>query len=580
MAIVKDLGVVTAYAYAVQGGYEGTEAEFTEMLGQAGVTLEQLENLTAVATTLSEGSEATASYSEGVLTFGIPRGNTGATGPQGPQGVQGETGNGISSITKTATAGLVDTYTITFTDGATTTFTVTNGADGDIINVAAAFDATKAYAVGDMVLYQGTLYAFTAAHAAGAWVGTDAQAVILADQVTELKDDLNYRVSETEITYTFVRPYYWNVETETAVNTKLTGSNWVAGYPIPVNAGEKYRIKACQGNTNKTRIWIFADDDNNIIQMANNYYGTDYHEETVVAPEGATRLLITSTSSAVGAVEPYAWCYKISAKIGEWPLEGKLLSLLGDSISAYTGTIPEGNTPYYTGSNSGVTSPDQMWWKILCNETGMTPCVINGWSGSGINWQTDSVHENIVPMSDDSRCSALNDGTNTPDIILIAGGLNDYTYAEYAQNEPLEWNGQSIPEYTEPTAGKKVYASFTEAYVAMIKKIQTNYPNAIVIALSTWFTMRGTDNGYVLTHSVGQNIYTQQNYNDKIKYVAEQMHIPYIDVSNIGFNRNNFYPTYASDSSTIPTHPNAAGHAVMGKAIAKKIMNLVTGYMH
>ena len=46
------------------------------------------------------------------------------------EGLKGEPGNGISSITKTNTEGLVDTYTITFTDGTTTTFTVTNGKDG------------------------------------------------------------------------------------------------------------------------------------------------------------------------------------------------------------------------------------------------------------------------------------------------------------------------------------------------------------------------------------------------------------------------------------------------------------------
>ena len=43
------------------------------------------------------------------------------------KGDQGETGNGIVSITLTGTAGNVDTYTITFTDGTPTTFTVTNG---------------------------------------------------------------------------------------------------------------------------------------------------------------------------------------------------------------------------------------------------------------------------------------------------------------------------------------------------------------------------------------------------------------------------------------------------------------------
>ena len=42
-----------------------------------------------------------------------------------------ENGKGITSIAKTATAGLVDTYTISYNDGTTTTFSVTNGAKGD-----------------------------------------------------------------------------------------------------------------------------------------------------------------------------------------------------------------------------------------------------------------------------------------------------------------------------------------------------------------------------------------------------------------------------------------------------------------
>lgn len=50
-----------------------------------------------------------------------PQGETGSTG------ATGATGNGIASITKTGTEGLVDTYTITYTNGQTSTFTVTNG---------------------------------------------------------------------------------------------------------------------------------------------------------------------------------------------------------------------------------------------------------------------------------------------------------------------------------------------------------------------------------------------------------------------------------------------------------------------
>lgn len=50
----------------------------------------------------------------------------------GPKGDIGDTGNGISSIEKTGTSGLVDTYTITYTDGTTSTFQVTNGEDAEI----------------------------------------------------------------------------------------------------------------------------------------------------------------------------------------------------------------------------------------------------------------------------------------------------------------------------------------------------------------------------------------------------------------------------------------------------------------
>lgn len=88
------------------------------------------------------------------LEFGLIRGpqgpqgepgTPGAPGSPGPQGdpftyadftdaqleaLRGEDGKGITSISKTGTSGLVDTYTITYTDGTTSTYTVTNGADG------------------------------------------------------------------------------------------------------------------------------------------------------------------------------------------------------------------------------------------------------------------------------------------------------------------------------------------------------------------------------------------------------------------------------------------------------------------
>lgn len=71
------------------------------------------------------------------MTITLTNGNTytsenlkGDKGDTGNPGSPGQTGVGISTVAKTGTSGLVDTYTITFTNGTTTTFTITNGQNG------------------------------------------------------------------------------------------------------------------------------------------------------------------------------------------------------------------------------------------------------------------------------------------------------------------------------------------------------------------------------------------------------------------------------------------------------------------
>lgn len=54
-------------------------------------------------------------------------GTDGTNGTNGTDGTDGTDGVGIVSIEKTSTSGLVDTYTITLSDGSTYDFTVTNG---------------------------------------------------------------------------------------------------------------------------------------------------------------------------------------------------------------------------------------------------------------------------------------------------------------------------------------------------------------------------------------------------------------------------------------------------------------------
>ena len=58
-------------------------------------------------------------------------GRDGSDGKDGRDGSDGKDGVSVVSITKTGSDGLIDTYTITYSNGTTSTFTVTNGATGD-----------------------------------------------------------------------------------------------------------------------------------------------------------------------------------------------------------------------------------------------------------------------------------------------------------------------------------------------------------------------------------------------------------------------------------------------------------------
>lgn len=78
--------------------------------------------------------------------------------------VKGKDGRGISKIEKTGTTGPVDTYTITYTDSTTSTFTVNNSdsisLQRQIVPSAAvesSATASQAYAAGDYVVVNGIL---------------------------------------------------------------------------------------------------------------------------------------------------------------------------------------------------------------------------------------------------------------------------------------------------------------------------------------------------------------------------------------------------------------------------------------
>lgn len=78
-----------------------------------------------------DGESPTITISEdGYWVINGVKSNVKATGQKGEEGQKGQDGVSIQNIEKTSTSGSVDTYTITYSDGSTSTFKVTNGVDG------------------------------------------------------------------------------------------------------------------------------------------------------------------------------------------------------------------------------------------------------------------------------------------------------------------------------------------------------------------------------------------------------------------------------------------------------------------
>ena len=170
-------GLVDTYTITYTGGETST---FTVTNGQApdisiSVTSDGTSSPTPTANVTKGGTPLEPTYR---IDF---TGLKGQQGPQGEEGPTGPTGNGITSIVKTATAGLVDTYTIYMSNGSTATFTVTNGQDGT-----GSGDMTRAvYDPTTAVADAGGIVAYVAAHAAvytgGTGISISNQNVISVD---------------------------------------------------------------------------------------------------------------------------------------------------------------------------------------------------------------------------------------------------------------------------------------------------------------------------------------------------------------------------------------------------------------
>lgn len=112
--------------------------------------------------------------------------------------IKGKDGRGIASISKTGTTGSVDTYTIEYTDGTNSTYTVNNpdsvSLQRQIVPSAAvesSATASQAYAAGDYVVVNGVLRKVKSAISKGNTIsGSNSTAATVTGELATLEDSV------------------------------------------------------------------------------------------------------------------------------------------------------------------------------------------------------------------------------------------------------------------------------------------------------------------------------------------------------------------------------------------------------
>ncbi len=165
---------------------------------------------------------------------------------------------------------------------------------------------------------------------------------------------------------------------------------------------------------------------------------------------------------------------------------GMRFSVLGDSISAYSGYITEGNYGYYDLDDFNVQS---MWWSVLAKETGMIPCAINAGSGTGVLELLD--HVDYSTGGNSIRGEQLSLGGYDPDVVFVFLGGNDGLNQVDSQ-------------------------VLTEQYMEMLDRIENKYPQARIY-LCTYYKIPGDHSDSV------------QETNTIIRFVAEARGLPLLD---------------------------------------------------
>ena len=236
----------------------------SEDAGRAESAKDAVLGMRAEATTLEPNESATASYSDGVLTLGIPKGD------KGQQGIQGETG-----ATPNLTIGTVET--LEPTEDATATITGT--AENPVLNLGIPQGEVGEVSYADLK----TLLPMDTA--SGSIVSiTDGQSVIPVDSLkvslepiqsgsgtpspTNIRPISGHTEVDTHRTGVNVWDEEWEVgQYSTSNGTKTTGNNLRSKNMIPVLPGVKYFVASVTATSAMAFPMFFYDADGEFIEF-------------------------------------------------------------------------------------------------------------------------------------------------------------------------------------------------------------------------------------------------------------------------------------------------------------------------
>ena len=285
---------------------------------------------------------------------------------------------------------------------------------------------------------------------------------------------------------------------------------------------------------------------------------TSHAAEAVPASQTAEAVPASQSVDAapISAVVPAADASAASVPSATVSLQGKKVSILGDSISTFTGTMPADYNIYYPESGD-IPNAGQTWWGQLLANTGMVLCR----NASSAN--TDVTGNSLALDGSAPGCSIRRivdlkgtDGSN-PDVIIIYMGINDFA------------RSRTLGSFTSPgvqTEGEVMV--FTDAYELMLQKIKALYPTASIYCCT--LLERCDLNGNTGAPAVNLNGDTVADFNTQIKAIAKAYGASVIDFYNCGINYTNL-SLFTVDG----IHPTWIGAGVLGQCATQAVLSSV-----